>query len=158
MSKLRPEKEEEEAHIIRLESSVQDLDSIVWDNNTGNVYIDTAEVFDDGVGGFILIEDNKYEVRMPNRLMVKKFKQLRKKADMKKKTIKVTASEVYSLEDQMEEMMNDMIIGFDLDSPELRLDDFQYNQISEFCWVFYNFFVKRSQAQMEERRSSLKEE
>lgn len=149
--------EDPDTHIIHLESTVKDLDTIVWARDSGNYYIDNAKLFEAGVGATIVIEDQTFEVRMPNRLLVKNFKQLQKRVNRKKKTLKVTTDEAFTLEDQMEELMIDMIIGLDLSDRDLRLDDFQYNQISEFCWEFYNFFVSQSRVAIAERRSSLKD-
>ena len=133
-----------EKQVIKLKSQAKSLDQLQWRRDTGNPVIDTFTESETQVGGYITIEDYKFDVRMPLRKYIKKFEALAKRYDSAKDSLEIDDETAIDLQEVQNKIVADMIPDFDDESDDYRVDSLLFTQIISFCWEFYRFFGKKS--------------
>ena len=133
-----------EKQVVKIKSQAKSADEMQWKRNTGNPIIDTYIEDETKIGGWIMIEDYKFEVRMPLRKYTKKFEALSKNYDTNTGEIELDRDQALELTEIQTKIVEDMIPDFDDESDDYRVDQALYNNVVRFCWEYFSFFGRRS--------------
>ena len=131
---------QEPKQIKRIKSNVEDYHDLEWLDTEGkNPIIDNAIVNDD-LTLTIEFQDKKYNVRSPDRRIIKRLKTLQGKKEL-------TIEESLEGDDLQEAMVEDMIEGLSIANHPTRISENEYDHLSLLCWHYWEFSKKKSIAQ-----------
>lgn len=130
----------------KIKSNVDDFKDIEWNRETKNPIINDAIENDDFTFA-IAFQDQQYDVRSPNRKLIRKIRKYRTKIGNGKLTNTQKADIVEEYEDTIEAFIEDMIIDFKFEDID-RISEQETDWLNGFCWEYVLYGKKKSSEQV----------